>query len=114
MLIPSPIQLDDFERAIQADAEVLGMMYFGSLGRGTASRFSDLDILVWIGDDLPLGGRDKLLQLVSLFGGTHWLGGGANDVHALVGPAWTQVDLKLLRSADLKPDADYAGAKVIK
>ncbi len=41
MPIPSPIPLDDFERAIRADPEILGMFYFGSLGRGAATRFSD-------------------------------------------------------------------------
>src|SRR5262245_44067944 len=114
MPTPVPFPLDDFERATQADPEVLGMFYFGSLGRGTATRFSDLDILVWVGEDLPLGARAKLLHLLSLFGETHWLGGDGNDVHALVGPAWTQVDLRLVRRADLKPDAYYAGARIIK
>jgi len=45
-----PIPLRQFEAAIQADQRVLGMLYTGSLGRGTADRFSDLDIEVWVTD----------------------------------------------------------------
>jgi hypothetical protein len=37
MSLPSPLPLDDFERSIQADPEVLGVFYFGSLGRGALS-----------------------------------------------------------------------------
>jgi hypothetical protein len=36
LTIPSPISLDIFERAIQVDREVLGMFYFGALGRRAA------------------------------------------------------------------------------
>jgi predicted nucleotidyltransferase len=114
MSIPSPIPLDDFERAVLADPEVLGMCYFGSLGRGAATRFSDLDILVWLLDDLALGARDKLLQLLRLFGETHWLEVGENDVTGFVGSEWTQVDIELLRRENLVPSARYVGARVIK
>jgi predicted nucleotidyltransferase len=101
MSISSPIRLDDFERAIQADSEVLGMCYFCSLDRGTATRFSDLDILVWVVDDLARGAHDKLLQLLGLFGETHWLETGENDVTGLVGSEWTQVDIELARQEHL-------------
>jgi hypothetical protein len=114
MRIPSPIRLDDFERAIQADPELLGMCYFGSLGRGTATRFSDLDILVWVTDDLARGAPDKLLQLLLLFGETHWLESGENHVTGFVGTEWTQVDIELVRSENLLPSARYVGARVFK
>jgi hypothetical protein len=114
MPIPSPIRLDDFERVIQADPEVLGMCYFGSLGRGTATRFSDLDILVWVPDNLARGARDKLLQLLLLFGETHWLDTGENHVTGFVGSEWTQVDIELARQENLLPSARYVGARVIK
>jgi len=114
MPIPSPIPLDDFERAIQADAEVLGMFYFGSLGRGAATRFSDLDILLWVADDLPIPARDKLLQLLPLFGETHWLETGESDVTGFVGSEWTQVDIELERRESLVPSPRYAGARVMK
>ena len=40
--------LADFELRIMADPDVLGMMYNGSLGRGEADRYSDLDISLWV------------------------------------------------------------------
>ena len=43
-----PIPLRQFEAAIQVEQRVLGMLCTGSLGRGTADRFSDLDIEVWV------------------------------------------------------------------
>jgi len=112
--IPSPIGLDDFERAIQIDPEVLGMCYFGSLGRGTATRFSDLDILVMIPDDLAQRVADKLLQLLGLYGETHWLESGENHVTGFVGNEWTQVDIELVRQENLLPSARYVGAHVVK
>jgi hypothetical protein len=111
MTIPSPIPLDDFERAIQADTEVLGMFYFGSLGRRTATRFSDLDIFVRFPDDVARPAHDKLFQLLGLFGQIHWL---ENEGTGFVGPAWTQVDIEYAHGEDLKPDPRYAGATVIK
>ena len=112
MPIPSPIPLDDFERAIQADPEVLGMFYFGSLGRGAATRFSDLDVFVWFADDVTLPRDDKLVHLYGLFGQIHWLDleGGS----AFVGPAWTQVDIEFGRQEDLQPDPRYAGGTLVK
>jgi predicted nucleotidyltransferase len=87
MSVPSPIPLDDFERAIHADPEVLGMFYFGSLGRGAAGRFSDLDIFVWFADDVAPRERDKLLQLFGLLGQIHWL--ELEWSKAWLGPEWT-------------------------
>src|SRR3712207_2386432 len=112
MTLPSPIPLDAFERAIQADPEILGMFYFGSLGRGAATRFSDLDIFVWLADDLALSTNDKLLQLFSLLGEIHWLEmeGGTG----FVGPEWTQTDIEFATREHLKPDQRYAGALVVK
>src|SRR5262245_63485357 len=43
--------LADFEQRIMADPDVLGMMYNGSLGRGEADRYSDLDISLWLRDE---------------------------------------------------------------
>src|SRR5215211_6904715 len=59
--------LDRFEAAVLADPSVLGVLYTGSLGRGTADRFSDLDLDVWLGDaafaELPTKTRDLLAVL---------------------------------------------------
>jgi len=116
MSIPSPIQLDAFERAIQADPEVLGVFYFGSLGRGAAGRFSDLDIFVCVRDDLTWPMDDKLIQLLGLFGQIHWL--EAKDGKGFVGPEWTQVDIEFARRTELgmelAPNGRFAGATMIK
>ena len=112
MPIPSPLPLDEFERAIQADPEVLGMFYFGSLGRGAATRFSDLDIFVGLADDETISPHDKLLELLGLFGQIHWL--EIEGWKGFVGPEWTQVDIEFARRGELEPSHRYAGAAVIK
>ncbi len=114
MPIPSPVSLDAFERAIQADPAVLGVFYFGSLGRGAAGRFSDLDIFVWLAEDLAIPTRDKLLQLLDLLGENHWLETSESDVTGFVGPEWTQADIELGRRENLVPSPRYAGSMVIK
>jgi hypothetical protein len=112
MAVPSPLPLERFEAAIQADPEVLGMFYFGSLGRGTATRFSDLDIYVWFPDDLTLPTSGKLRQLLELFGPIHWRELDAGIGY--VGSEWTQVDIEHATIADLVPSPRYSGATVIK
>jgi len=112
MSIPSPIRLDDFERAMEADPEVLGMFYFGSLGRGGATRHSDLDIFVVVPDSITEPYQEKLVSLLQLFGEIRWLlipkGTG------FVGPNWTQVDIEFAHREELQPSHRYAGATVIK
>ena len=73
MELPSPLPLDDFERAIQCDPDVLGVFYFGSLGRGAATRHSDLDIFVVVPDHIAEPEQHKLVPLLQLFGEIHWL-----------------------------------------
>jgi hypothetical protein len=46
MPVPSPLLLDNFARTIWADPDILGVLYFGLLGRGAAGHFADLGILV--------------------------------------------------------------------
>src|SRR5215217_1443853 len=112
MPIPSPLPLEQFERAIQADPEVLGMFYFGSLGRGAAGRFSDLDIFVWVADEVALTTPDKLVELLRLFGDIHVL--EVEGSKGFVGPEWTQVDIEFSHREHLEPHYRYAGASVIK
>jgi predicted nucleotidyltransferase len=114
MIVSSPIPLDTFEHIIKHDPEVLGVLYFGSLGRGTAGRFSDLDVLVWLPEELELSARDKLLQLLSLFGENHWLETGDRHVTGFVESEWTQVDIEFAQREHLVPSARYTGATVIK
>lgn len=112
MLIPSPIPLDDFERVIQTEPDVLGMFYFGSLGRGAATKGSDLDIYIWFSADDPARNDDKLLQLLGIFGETHWLklewGAG------VFGPDWTQVDFEVGHGQVDEPCDRFVGGTVIK
>ena len=115
MFLPSPIPLDDFEHAILADPEVLGMFYYGSLGRGAATRYSDLDIFVSFSDDVVMPAHDKVRQLLELLGEIHWIDfeGGK----AFIGPAWAQVDFEWHRRQDLETTPHYAlfaGGTVIK
>jgi hypothetical protein len=111
MTIPSPIPLDAFERAVQADTEVLGMFYFGSLGRSAATRHSDLDIFVVVPDSMTEPYQQKLVPLLQLFGEIHWL---EPEGTGFVGPNWTQIDIEFARRSELEPSYRYAGATVIK
>jgi predicted nucleotidyltransferase len=112
MELPSPLPLDDFERAIQSESDVLGVFYFGSLGRGTATRHSDLDIFVVVPDHIAEPQQEKLVPLLQLFGEIHWL--SIPDECGFVGPNWTQVDIEFARRSELEPSYRYAGARVIK
>ena len=107
--------LERFEAAIQSDPSVLGVLYSGSLGRGTADRFSDLDLEVWLADDafadLPARTRDlhAVLGTIELF-----------DVRtpgfsqSNVGPDWRRVDLHVRRRDDTEPRHEFAGARIVK
>lgn len=115
MSVPSPLLLDDFERAIQADPEVLGMFYYGSLGRGAATRYSDLDIFMSFSDDVVMPAHDKVCQLLRLLGEIHWINfeGGK----AFIGPDWAQVDIEWHRRQELDTTPHYAlfaGGTIIK
>lgn len=112
MALPSPVPLDDFERAIQSDPDVLGVFYFGSLGRGAATRHSDLDIFVVVPDHIAEPDQEKLVPLLQLFGAIHWL--SIADGCGFVGPNWTQVDIEFARRSELEPSYRYTGARVIK
>jgi hypothetical protein len=115
MSMPSPIPLDDFERAIQADPEVLGMFYYGSLGRGAAGRYSDLDIFVSFSDDVVMPAHDKVRQLLSLLGEIHWY--DIPNGKGFVGPNWNQVDIEWHRRQELETTSHYgffAGGTIIK
>jgi predicted nucleotidyltransferase len=112
MTLPSPIRLDAFERAIRADPEVLGMLYFGSLGRGAATRHSDLDIFVVVPDSITEPYQEKLVSLLQLFGEIHWL--EIDKGTGFVGPNWTQIDIEFAQRSELEPGPRYAGATVIK
>lgn len=113
MPIPSPHPLDDFEHAIQVDPEVLGVFYFGSLGRGTATEGSDLDIYIWFSADVPAPVDGKLRQVLGTFGTFRWL--HLDEGRGYVGPDWIQVDFEFGHGDQIDEPCDrFAGGMVIK
>ncbi len=109
------IVLERFEAAILSDPSVLGVLYTGSLGRGTADRFSDLDLEVWLADeaftDLPARTRDlhAVLGSIELFEVR-----APGFTQSNVGPDWLRVDLHVRRRDDTKPRHQFAGARIVK
>jgi hypothetical protein len=112
MTLPSPIPLDAFEQAVHADPEALGVFYFGSLGRGAATRHSDLDIFVVVPDSITEPYQQKLVPLLRLFGEIHLL--SILDGRGFVGPKWTQIDIEFAQRSALEPSPRYTDARVIK
>jgi hypothetical protein len=114
MSMPAPLALEEFERAIQADPDALGVFYFGSLGRGAATRHSDLDIFVVVPDRIADPYQAKLIPLLQLFGEIHWINIPSGTGY--VGPNWNQVDIEMARISDLDHERSHrlAGGVVIK
>ena len=112
MPIPSPLPLDDFEHAIRVEPEVLGVFYFGSLGRGAATKGSDLDIYIWFSADDPARNDVKLRQLLGTFGTFHWL--HLHEGRGYVGPDWIQVDFEVGHGQIDEPCDRFVGGTVIK
>ena len=113
MAIPSPLSLDNFEYAIQADPEVLGVFYFGSLGRGTATEGSDLDIYLWFSADVPAPVDGKLRQLLGTFGTFRWL--HLDEGRGYVEPDWIQIDFEFGHGDQIDEPCDrFVGGTVIK
>jgi hypothetical protein len=107
-------ELPAFEAAARDDPEVLGVLYTGSLGRGTCDRCSDLDIKVWVSDEGSLS-PERLRRLLGWLGEIHYFcSGDDKSVTAGVGPGWRRTDLDLVRREDLKPGPYFAGARVVK
>jgi hypothetical protein len=104
-----------FEAAILADPSVLGVLYTGSLGRGTADRFSDLDLEVWLTDDAFADLSAKTHDLLAVLGPIALSNARAPGfTQANVGPDWRRVDLHLRRQDDTEPRHDFAGAWIVK
>ncbi|QBD76087.1 hypothetical protein EPA93_08730 [Ktedonosporobacter rubrisoli] len=99
----SPIPLQRFEAAIQADQRVLGMLYTGSLGRGTANRFSDLDIEIWLTDDAYVACKNTVRELLRLLGNIQFLyhryAGESSFYTAFLDVDWQPIDLAIHRPA---------------
>jgi hypothetical protein len=107
--------LEPFEAAILADPTVLGVAYTGSLGRGTAGRYSDLDLEVWLTDEAVADAPAKTQKLLAMLGPVkmafHPDGGFTK---ALVGRDWRRVDIQLREREDTEPLHEFVGARVVK
>jgi len=113
-----PIPLHQFEAAIQADQRVLGMLYTGSLGRGTADRFSDLDMEVWVTDAAYAETETTMQEILSSLGATQFLySRGAGDsayYTAFLGTGWQPIDLAVHRQTEERPLPPSAQVRIIK
>jgi hypothetical protein len=104
-----------FEAAVRARPEVRGVLYTGSLGRGTCDRFSDLDLHLWLAEAAFDPGLPRLREVMEWLGPVPFLYlRGAGFATGFVSPDWQRVDLYLKPWSDRKPEAEYAGARVIK
>jgi hypothetical protein len=109
--------LAEFEQRIMADPDVLGMVYTGSLGRGSGDRCSDLDISLWVRDEVFT--RSGLLEHY-----LGWLGEirfiySSQDEHGLssncfVGPDWQQAELSIMDSHHPTPHPYWHAGRVVK
>jgi hypothetical protein len=109
--------LADFEQRILADPDVLGMVYTGSLGRGGGDRCSDLDISLWVRDEVFR--RPGLLEhYLGWLGEIHFLY-SSQEEHGLssncfVGPDWQQVELYIMDSQHPTPHPYWHAGRVVK
>jgi hypothetical protein len=104
-----------FEEIVARDPEILGAFYDGSQGRGTMDRYSDLDIKVWVTEEVAREGR-KLNELLATLGEVHYRipHDSPDSATALVGPDWQRVDLDLLTEAHMPPWPGNYGARLLK
>jgi hypothetical protein len=116
--LPSPLPLSQFEAALQADPRVLGVIYTGSLGRGTADRFSDLDLELWVTDPAYDDVETTVRELLSPLGAIQWLmltaAGESMFTTAFLGPNWQPVDLMVHRPAVESPVPDPSQVHLLK
>jgi hypothetical protein len=107
--------LTPFEATVLNDPSVLGVLYTGSLGRGIADRFSDLDIVAWVAGEAAADPDATLQRLLARLGPIRLvIPGDPRSVTGLVSQDWRRVDLDLRRRDELEPDPHYAGARIVK
>ena len=113
-----PISLQQFEAAIQADQRVLGMLYTGSLGRGTADRFSDLDIEMWVTGAAYAEVEKTAQEILGYLGAIQFLysraAGESVYCTAFLGTEWQPIDLAVHQPAEERPLPPSAEVRVIK
>jgi hypothetical protein len=107
--------LKRFEHAVLADPEVLGVLFTGSLGRGTSDDFSDLDIYVWLTDEAYANVTSKTRELLSSLGEIKLLYPQETwYTKALVGEHWQRVDFAVRRRDELDAWPEMLGARIVK
>lgn len=113
----SDFDLSAFEAAIQHDPDVLGVLYTGSLGRGTADRYSDLDIACWVTAQAYASAGTVIPRLLGSLGTVHYVYDRQEDASFMtgfVGPDWQRVDLEVHRQGDTVQVPAYTTARVVK
>src|SRR4051794_11359679 len=104
-----------FEAIALQHPEVLGVLYTGSLGRGSFDRFSDFDIEVWVPDAWLDDGPARIRELMGWLGPVHFAyDRGPAFATGFVGTDWRRADLSLKRRSELNPGPEFAGAQVVK
>ncbi len=109
-----PIPLQQFEAAVRAEQRVLGMLYTGSLGRGNADRFSDLDIELWVTADALVEADRTQLEILRYLGVVHFAYARGSGCTAFVGDDWQPVDLVFHSPAEVPSLSEYAHARIVK
>lgn len=105
--------LADFEQRIMADPDVLGMMYNGSLGRGEADRCSDIDLKIWVRDEL----RDTpglLEHYMGFFGELHFVMSFGLWGNGYAGPDWQSIDVGIQAKSDFEASPYYQRSIIVK
>jgi hypothetical protein len=105
--------LAGFEQRIAADPDVLGMLYTGSLGRGEADRCSDIDIKIWVRDEV-LGTPRLLEQYMSWLGELHFVMSFGLFGNGYAGPDWQSIDVGIMGKTDFEAGPYYHRATVVK
>jgi hypothetical protein len=105
--------LDDFEQRIMADPNVLGMMYNGSIGRGEADRCSDIDVKIWVRDEI-LTTPQILEHYMRYFGELHFGFSLGLFGNGYAGPDWQAVDVGIMGKGDFAPDPYYHRSVIVK
>jgi hypothetical protein len=114
-LVVDPSLRTVLEAAVLSDPSVLGVLYTGSLGRGTADRFSDLDLEVWLADDAFADLPAKTLDLHAVLGPIELFEVRTPGFsQSNVGPDWRRVDLHVRRRDEIEPGHTFVGARIVK
>jgi hypothetical protein len=105
--------LAPFEQRIMADPDVLGLMYNGSFGRGEPDRWSDIDVKIWLREDVLA--RPQLLEhYMSYFGELQFVFSLGMFGNGYVGPDWQSVDVGLMAKSDFEAGSYYHRAVIVK